>query len=85
MKYNKLGEPIFRRLTEKSTLVQIAETAHELKIAFKVERKLVTCWPPELIAGKYPAVKHFTAEDFFMYLNDYMEERDLIKPLEPEI
>lgn len=85
MKYNKLGEPIFRRLTEKSTLVQIAETAHELKIAFKVERKLVTCWLPELIAGKYPAVKHVKAEDFFMYLNDYMEERDLIKPLEPEI
>ena len=85
MKYNKLGEPIFRRLTEKSTLVQIAETAHELKIAFKVERKVVTCWPPELIDGKYPAIKQFSAEDFFMYLNDYMEERDLVKPLEPEI
>lgn len=85
MKYNKLGEPIFRRLTEKSTFVQIAETAHELKIEFKVERKLVTCWPPDLIDCKYPVVKHFTAEDFFMYLNDYMEERDLIKPLEPEI
>lgn len=85
MKYNKLGEPIFRRLTEKSTFVQMAETAHELKIAFKVERKVVTCWPPELIDGKYPVIKQFRAEDFFMYLNDYMEERDLIKPLEPEI
>ena len=85
MKYNKLGEPIFRRLTEKSTLVQIAETAHELRIEFMVDRNLVTCYPPELIGGKNPAVKHFKAKDFFMYLNDYMEERDLIKPLEPEI
>lgn len=85
MKYNKLGEPIFKRLTEKSSFLQVAETAHELKIQFKVERRLVTCWLPELIAGNYPVVKHVQDEKFYMYLNDYMEERDLIKPLEPEI
>lgn len=85
MKYNKFGEPIFRRLTEKSSFLQVAETAYELKIKFKVERRSVTCWLPELIAGNYPVVRHVQDEKFYMYLNDYMEERGLIKPLEPEI
>ena len=85
MKYNKLGEPIFKRLTEKSSFLQVAETAHELSIEFNTSRKLITCWLPDKIGDKFNRVIHHKAENFYAFLNDYMEERDLIKPLEPEI
>ena len=84
MKYNKLGMPIFKRLTKKSSFSQVAATAYELKINFKVERRFVTCWQYELI-DYCPITKRVQYEDFYMYLNDYMERRGLINPLEPEI
>lgn len=85
MKYNKLGEPIFRRLTKKSSFLQVATTANKLKIQFKVERRVVTCWQCELLDDYYAMIKRVQDSDFYMYLNDYMEKRGLIKPLEPEI
>lgn len=85
MKYNELGMPIFRRLTKKSSFLKVAATAYELEIKFKVERRFVTCWQYELFDGYYPITKRVQAEDFYMYLNDLLEKRGLIKPLEPEI
>lgn len=76
------------RLSHKSSFVQIAKAVRTLGYELKIDRGVVINWDEPCVSDPSKTMFHsktLTDERVPEWLNEQLEDRGFLKPLEPEI